>query len=237
MHEPNSATASTSMVRNERNMAARGFTLIELLVVIAIIAIVSSGIVAVGMFVRTTTRVNATKGTIQILTSALSAWQSKTGGDFPQDVPNMFAGAATMDLQTAGQIYLNIYASGQVLATADPAGMHATYSWNDAGDLTLNQKNYVLDARARSELMCFFLSQEPASRKLLDGLDASTRVNEDQDQYQVGLRPVAPLYEVVDAWGKPIDYVPRGLGNFPRVVSAGPDGVFGNADDISSDDL
>ena len=50
------------------------------------------------------------------------------------------------------------------------------------------------------------------------------------------LRPVAPGFAAdltsipADPWGRPYRY--RLIDNFPRIDSAGPDGIFGTADDV-----
>ena len=197
------------------------FTLIELLVVMAIIAIITTGIISIGSYVRTNARVNATKGTMQILKSSLAAWHDAAQMSFHENIDS--------PLLTALQ--------SKVPNVMDPEGKHERYTWRDAGDLTPTQQQQVLIARANCEYICYVLMEESASRRILDQLSPDVRLNEDGDLYQVGTRPPQPLYEIVDAWGKPIDYRPRGTGNFPRLVSAGPNGIFDDADDISSDEF
>ena len=55
--------------------------------------------------------------------------------------------------------------------------------------------------------------------------------------FRVGQQQWKGLIEVNDAWGHPISYQTQGAGNFPLLRSAGPDGIFGNADDILSSEM
>ena len=46
-----------------------------------------------------------------------------------------------------------------------------------------------------------------------------------------------PNSEVLDAWGRPMQYLSAGgLGGTPVIISRGPDGTLGNDDDIRSDE-
>ncbi len=51
---------------------------------------------------------------------------------------------------------------------------------------------------------------------------------------QAGVNGTPPI--LLDGWGRKMTYSPNsGFGGRPQVVSAGPDGTAGNADDIRSD--
>lgn len=76
------------------------------------------------------------------------------------------------------------------------------------------------------ELLYAELGSVPASRQILNRIDRSFvkgDVSEDD-----------PL-NVYDAWGQALDYrYDPNVGNFPELISAGPDKTFDTADDISS---
>ncbi len=65
----------------------------------------------------------------------------------------------------------------------------------------------------------------PESRKILGRIADSLVKNE----YGTAETP-----EIYDPWGTVLDYRYVPGDNFPELISAGPDKVFGTADDISS---
>jgi len=220
--------------------AKGGFTLLEMLVVIAIMVIVVSGILVVGSHVRTSARVNNTRATLGILTAALREWQGATRRDFPQwEVSPPGPAPLDDDLAKLGNMLTGANLGPFTVQDTAPLGRrHGDYfPWKDGGDLVPGQQFDVVAARARSEFMWAFLAQRRESQAVLSKLSAETLVNEDGDQLQWAARPMVGLQEAVDAWGKPVNYVSQGAGNFPRLQSAGPDGVFGTADDVWSDGL
>jgi len=67
----------------------------------------------------------------------------------------------------------------------------------------------------------------PESRKILG------RITEALVKNEYGTIDTPP--EIYDPWGTVIDYIYDVAGdNFPVLVSAGPDKIFGTADDISN---
>jgi len=108
------------------------------------------------------------------------------------------------------------------------------------------------------EAMYFFLARVPESRQVLEKLDSSLVTNADESgapiEITTGQMTTYPLNRVVDPWGNALKYdyyeeypplppprtpaqvqrMGQTVKNFPVVTSAGPDGVFGTPDDISS---
>jgi prepilin-type N-terminal cleavage/methylation domain-containing protein len=68
----------------------------------------------------------------------------------------------------------------------------------------------------------------PASRKVLD------KISDSLIQHKVDTGAVPPVPEIYDPWGTVLDYRYVAGDNFPELVSAGPDKIFGTADDITS---
>ncbi|MBI9017391.1 MAG: prepilin-type N-terminal cleavage/methylation domain-containing protein [Phycisphaerae bacterium] len=65
-------------------------------------------------------------------------------------------------------------------------------------------------------------------------------INAIADEYKKSyVDPAEPhdIIYLVDAWGKALNYKKDGSGNFPVIKSAGPDMVFGTADDIVSSEF
>ena len=82
------------------------------------------------------------------------------------------------------------------------------------------------NAVAHSEYLCEQLHGIPDSRKVLDKISDSLIEN------KYGVAGTPP--EIYDPWGTVLDYRYVTGDNFPELISAGPDKIFGNADDISS---
>ena len=82
------------------------------------------------------------------------------------------------------------------------------------------------DVEEHGELLYEELASVPASRQILNRIDRSfVKGDVDADD---------PL-NVYDAWGQALDYrYDPNVGNFPELISAGPDSTFDTADDISS---
>lgn len=87
------------------------------------------------------------------------------------------------------------------------------------------EKNYA-NALIHSEYLYRELNLIPESRKILGRITKSLVKNE------YGTFDTPP--EIYDPWGIVIDYIYIAGDNFPELVSAGPDKIFGTADDISN---
>lgn len=83
-------------------------------------------------------------------------------------------------------------------------------------------------AAVHSEHLYQELYSVPASRKVLD------KVSDSLIKHKVDTGAVPPVPEIYDPWGTVLDYRYVAGDNFPELVSAGPDKIFGTADDITS---
>ena len=91
-----------------------------------------------------------------------------------------------------------------------------------------------------SELLYFFLSRIPECRETLDEIDSSLITDKDDNGYRMKLKIGAgyyPLLRIIDPWDKTLMYdysneIARKT--FPIITSAGPDKIFGTADDITN---
>ncbi len=87
------------------------------------------------------------------------------------------------------------------------------------------EKNFA-NALLHSEYLYRELDLMPESRKILGRITESLIKN--------GYGTIDTHPEIYDPWGMVIDYIYVAGDNFPELVSAGPDKIFGTADDISS---
>lgn len=87
------------------------------------------------------------------------------------------------------------------------------------------EKNFTM-AVVHSEYLCEQLHRIPNSRKVLGKISDSLIEN------KYGVAGTPP--EIYDPWGTALDYRYIPGDNFPELISAGPDRIFGNADDISN---
>jgi prepilin-type N-terminal cleavage/methylation domain-containing protein len=87
------------------------------------------------------------------------------------------------------------------------------------------EKNFA-NAATHSEYLYGQLHSIPSSRNVLEKISDSLFKN------KLGGSDT-PL-EIYDPWGTAVDYRYTPDENFPELISAGPDKVFGTADDISS---
>jgi len=82
------------------------------------------------------------------------------------------------------------------------------------------------NAAVHSEYLCEELCRIPDSRKVLDKISDSLIEN------KYGVAGTPP--EIYDPWGTVLYYRYVPGDNFPELISAGPDRIFGTADDISN---
>lgn len=88
-----------------------------------------------------------------------------------------------------------------------------------------------VNAAAHSELLYRELDSVPDSRSVLEKIDGSLI----QNKYGGAGTTTGTPVEIYDPWGTPLDYIYVTGENFPKMVSAGPDKIFGTADDMSND--
>jgi len=215
-----------------------GFTLIEMLIVIAVVAILISMVIAVASRIDNRARQQLTEGTLAILNAALEqfsdyGYRYKDAAyddfDFPLDCNN-FTQPPTDRLETTLEYALGLNPD-DVLIT------NGTHDPNYSG----------------SEALYFFLSQVPACRKTIGQINSSLITDKDADGKELILTidfgsggKDYPLLRFIDPWGKTLwydyydewepdpDIRKESRKNFPLITSAGPDGIFGNDDDITN---
>ena len=206
-----------------------GVTLIETVVVVAIIVILVSTLISVATRIDNQGRERLAESTIAILTAALEQFS-----DYEYNYKNIDYAGFDFPLDCTG------YQPGGKLGTTLTNALGLTVTISPSG----HDPNY-----SGSEVLYLLLSKVPASRQALERIDSSliTCIGSDGRNMTITIDgKLYPLFRIIDPWRKTLLYdyynenernlVVRynGRRNFPVIISAGPDGIFGNFDDITS---
>lgn len=194
-----------------------GITLIEMLIVLAVIVILAAIAIGVATRVDNKAKEQLTENTIAILTAALGEFRDY-GYRYKHAAYNYYFDFP-LHCNDLGQTELE-----ETLGTAL------------GGVSVLITGGTHQNAYSGSEALYFFLSKVPASRKTLDEIDGSLITNEGSNRTPMIIKVDGkeyPLLRFIDPWGNTLryDYYKR---SFPVITSAGPDGLFDTADDITS---
>jgi prepilin-type N-terminal cleavage/methylation domain-containing protein len=228
-----------------------GFTIVEMIIVVAIIAILTTMVIGIAARIDSQGKERLMRETFDLLDAALEEFadygydyalssysnneerEFYDGLDFPIDCNNFSQG----DLEKALVDVLGLN-GGEVLISG---GAHE-------------------DEYSGSEAMYFLLSRVPSCRATLDKIHRPDRggivkpliTNKDSQGNDLQIKvddEVYPLLRIVDPWGRTLRYdyyenetegrlswQRRGESkrSFPLITSAGPDGIFGNSDDITN---
>ncbi len=207
-----------------------GVTLVEILVVVAIIAILATMVISLAARIDNQGKERLTENTFALLDAAL--------GEF-QDYGYNYEDSVSVDYSEFDfPLDCNDFDAGKLEETLEGALGLGDGSVSIIGDH--NDTDY-----SGSEALYFFLSKVPESRKTLAKIDSSLITNEDSDGDSMEIRVDGKEYSllrIIDPWGETLRYdyydeddpKPDEARNFPVVISAGPDGVFGTDDDITS---
>lgn len=206
-----------------------GLTLVEILVVVAIIAILVSMVIGIASSIDTQGKQRLTESTIALLNAALGEF-----GDFGYTyISAPCAGLKfPLDCNNFPQSDLEAALGGTISGgTHDPC-----YSGCEA--------------------MYFFLNRVPECRLTLAKIGRNLVTNLGLDGGSMIITTVGgqiyPLFRVLDPWGttlrysyyrntvedsgppssEPLPFPPSSPMTFPVITSAGPDKIFGTADDI-----
>lgn len=211
-----------------RRCAGKGFSLVEVLTVIAVIAILIGLLVGAGKRIKTQADEKLAGSMIEILVSALEQYYNYHG-DFPFDASVGF------DRLAFEQVLDPDGPSGpEVASVVELSGTPVASSWS-------------------SSVLYYFLSRTAPSRQIIDTLTDSLISGADESgvvlQIEITIGSDAPfkidLIRFIDPWGNALRYTYISGDNFPVIVSAGADGVFGwdgpdglpmTADDVVSED-
>ncbi len=216
----------------------------EIIVVVAIIALLTSIVVSVATRIDNQSKERLMENTFDLLNAALE--QYKDFGYQLKDNPAYSAAERDFFLGLQFPIDCNGFNDAGVATTLESVLNLA------AGDVNI-PAGHAADFSG-SEVLYFFLNKVPANKEILNriGKKLITNVGSGGQAMNIEITGIKyPLYRFVDAWGTTLRYdyyydeVPtyplsdaqvanmkNTKRSFPLIMSAGPDKVFGTADDI-----
>lgn len=220
-----------------------GFTLMEMIIVIAIIALLATMVIGIAARIDNQGKERLMVETFDLLDAALEAFAdygyAYELSRFSGDKRDFYAGLKF-------PLDCNDFQKQKLENTlGDALGVSVLVT---AGD---HDPNY-----SGSEALYFLLNKVPSCRAMLDKIHRPDRggivkplitnkdagggdlqITVDSEEY--------PLLRIVDPWGKTLRYdyydedgslkdMKESKRSFPLITSAGPDGIFGNSDDITN---
>jgi len=191
-------------------MRKDAFTLIEVLVTLAIIMILVGALAGTGQYLRTRAGIQLTQSTIQIIDAALDQYLEQYRA-FPFKNRNVDSDPAKADPYTVHHFETDL--------TADIS----------SGTLTDND--------ASSAALYYFLNRCGDSKAILDTLSDRMITTLDAGGHQIKMVMGGVTYSVprfIDAWGISVQYEYLEQYPYPKIMSAGPDKIFGTSDDLSN---
>ena len=222
-----------------------GFTLVEMVIVVAIIAFLAAMVVGIARRIDNQSKERLCENTFALLDAALEQFR---------DYGYKYKTSAIDDEERDFYLGLDFPADCNGFTETELEGiLEDLLGTVSPPDITGGDHNDL--AYSGSEALYFFLSRVPTSRETLDKIyrpDKGTIVKAlitDKDAEGKRLEidvdgMVYPLLRIVDPWGKTLRYDyydenennygrrERSKRNFPLLISAGPDGIFGNTDDL-----
>ncbi len=225
-----------------------GFTLVEMIIVVAIIAILTTMVIGIAARIDHRGKERLMKETFELLDAALEEF-ADYGYDYAlSSYPNEereFYGSLDFPIDCNNRTQSEL--EGEL---ADALGL-------GRGEVSIFGGDHE-DDYSGSEALYFFLNKVPSCRATLDKIHRPDRggivraliTNKDArgDDLQITVDGrVYPLLRLVDPWGTTLRYDyydedepftdgkrEKSKRNFPLITSAGPDGIFGNTDDITN---
>lgn len=226
-------------MRNRENKA--GLTLVEMLVVVAVIAVLTMVVISLAAHVDNQGKIRVANGTLALLNTALGQF-SEYGYSY-----NDYSGYATSPPDER-----DFYRS--LRFPPDCNGFTANEVENEmkkALDMPVQISGGTYDpAYSCSAVLFYFLDVIPPSREIMSKIQFSLLPGVGTDNQDIVLTINGIRYRmrrIVDPWGTPLryDYYDereaftnekrmKTKRSFPLITSAGPDRVFGTADDITN---
>jgi prepilin-type N-terminal cleavage/methylation domain-containing protein len=182
-------------------------TLIEMLIVVGIIAILAALVITTAGRIEARAKEQLAESTITLITAAVEQFR-----DYEYQYPDALCSALKFPLDCNDSNYVSDIDIANALGTVLP--LNGVYE-ND-------------------EVWCCFLSRVPECRKTLERIASSLK---HERNATINGRD---FMRIIDPWGNKVRYHyyydPSGQNSdtFPVITSAGPDGIHGNDDDISS---
>lgn len=233
-----------------------GVTLLEMVVVVAIIVIMATLVIGIATNIDNQSRKQLTQSTVAIINSALQQFQDY-GYRYKAD-------PAVVPDQDEREFYLglefpldcNDMPVADIKDIMDKVSSTetslTTFTFDTAGGYDPNCSS--------SSILYYFLSRVPECRKTLDRIDGSLITNKGSSGGDMKIivdsksgTQMYPFFRIIDAWQNPLRYdyydedyyydtsspvrflsMRKSIRTFPLITSAGPDKLFGTADDITN---
>jgi prepilin-type N-terminal cleavage/methylation domain-containing protein len=238
------------MVYGRRN-TVYGLTLIEIMAVVAIIAVLASIVISVASRLDMKGKEGLTESTFAVINAALGQfgnYKYKYNNDY-----RFYDGVGNVEKKLERDFFVSLKFPPDC---NDPGisfiGMLEKTLGLVPGGIQITGGTYNPEYSG-CEVMYFFLNRVPECRETLEKIDSALITNTDVNGNPliITINPNMmnsvsyPLYRVIDSWGTTLryDYYDEWLNladrmetirAFPVLVSAGPDKVFGTADDMRS---
>ena len=211
-----------------------GVTLIEMLIVVAVLSILVTMVVTVTRYVSSKSEIELAESTLSIVTAALEEF-ADYGYHYADGTVDYSEFKFPLDCNN-----FDLYAVLNKTVLEESLG---------ADSVAISAGH--LPAYSGSEILYFFLNSVVTSRETLSQIDSSLITNKGDSGEKLTITitrgsgdRVYPLYRIIDPWGMTLNYdyydedlsplKPEEARTFPVVRSAGPDGIFGTNDDITS---
>ncbi|MEN6307378.1 MAG: prepilin-type N-terminal cleavage/methylation domain-containing protein [Anaerohalosphaeraceae bacterium] len=200
-------------------MTQKAFTLLEVLITLAIILILVGALAGTGQYLRIRSETQLTATTIEIINAALEQYHEQYRA-FPFRNRNIDSDLSKADPYNLAQFQLD-------------TGMEIT-----VGTLTEKDGTDQVIWNASSAALYYYLNRYDVSKSILDTLANRMITNVDAMTSQpVKMTMGGVTYDVprfIDAWGMSLQYEYMDQYAFPKIMSAGPDKVFGTTDDLGN---
>lgn len=220
----------TLKIRPSSIVRRRGFTLAEILVVLAVVLVLISVSLRLGRYVRERGNVQLTRSLLAVLDTALQQYHTDFGA-FP-----FVSTDANLDKMPNDYLAGNLESDVKSVTHATSAGVQdGTLDEPDGSNPPVSVNG------ASSAGLWWFLNRPANSRQIIDAITPSLITTLDRitnNRLTITITPPAipaDLGRFIDPWGTSLWYLyDPAADSFPRVISAGPDRVFGNTDDIEN---
>ena len=192
-----------------------GFSIVEIMTVVAIMLLLGGILLGIGNRIRSQANDRLAESTLDILVCAMEQYYA-TCEAFPFTAGDPYG---EIDFEMTLDVYFQLPAgTTDVIAVSGSPGPDG---WS-------------------SGALYYFLEQMPNSKSIIGAIDDSLKTTKDASGIPVTLDidgdGVADIDFVrfVDPWGRSLRYTCLVGESFPKIVSAGADGIFNTDDDIRS---